>query len=296
MSWLVLSIVSALLLGLYDYFKKLALSRNDVVPVLAGSVAASSAVWLPFVVWSVVSPGSLPHEFFEVGQLTVKEHLLLLAKAALVGSSWVCGYCGIKSLPLSIAAPIRATGPLWTIGLAVLIFAESPTPRQWLGVSVILVSFFAFSIVGRREGIRFHRDKGVFLMVGATLLGALSALYDKFLLQTASISPAAVQAWFTIDLGVLLIPAFWWWHRKPGRRPFRWHWSVPVIGISLLCADILYFIAISQPDALISLISPVRRTSVVVSFLLGILILRERQLVSKGCCVAGIIAGVLLLS
>ncbi len=296
MTWLLLSVGSALLLGLYDYFKKAALRDNAVMPVLFGSVAASALVWLPFAVWSAISPESLPHAFFDVASIAPREHGLLFLKAALVGSSWLLGYHGLKSLPLSIATPIRATAPLWTIALAVLFFGESPTLRQWAGVALILAAFFAFTLVGRREGIHFHRDKGVFLMVGATLLGALSALYDKFLLQTAAITPSAVQAWFTIDLALLLIPAVILSRRSPGTHPFRWHWAIPVIGLTLLAADILYFIAIAQPDALISLISPVRRSSVIVSFLLGIFLFRERHLVAKGLCVIGIIAGMLLLS
>lgn len=296
MSWLLLSIASALLLGLYDYFKKSALLRNDVTPVLFGSVAASSLVWLPFALWSALSPGSLPHPSLDVARIGLRDHGLLLAKALLVGGSWLCGYHGLKSLPLSIATPIRATGPLWTIALAVLLLGESPTGRQWLGIGVILVSFFAFTFVGRREGIHFHRDRGVFLMIGATLLGAVSALYDKFLLQTAGLSPAVVQAWFTIYLAVLLAPAAVRARRAKDRRPFRWHWAIPVIGLTLLAADILYFAAISQPDALISLISPVRRTSVIVSFLLGIVLFKERHVAPKAACVAGIIGGVMLLS
>lgn len=296
MSWLLLSVASALLLGLYDYFKKLALRDNDVMPVLFGSVAASALVWLPFAVWSAISPATLPHAFFDVSHIAPSEHLLLLGKAVLVGSSWLLGFHGLRTLPLSIAAPIRATAPLWTIALAVLLFGESPTLRQWAGITVILGSFFAFTFVGRREGIHFHRDKGVFLMVGATLLGALSALYDKFLLQTAAIPPSAVQAWFTLYLALLLCPAAFFARRAPGARPFRWHWAVPVIGLSLLAADILYFVAISQPGALISLISPVRRTSVIVSFLLGIVLFREKHLIPKAACIAGIISGVLLLS
>ena len=295
-SWLLLSIASALLLGFYDFFKKAALRHNEVTPVLFGSVAASAAVWLPMVAWSKFSPDTLPSEFFHVTGLTPGEHLLLFAKAALVGSSWLCGYIGIRMLPLSIATPIRATGPLWTILLAVLLFHESPAPRQWLGLTVILVSFFAFTFVGRREGIHFHRDKAVFFMIGATVLGALSALYDKYLLQTAGLSPGQVQAWFTIDLALLLVPSLLWWKRNPDRQPFRWHWAVPVIGLTLLAADILYFMAISQPDALISLISPVRRTSVIVSFLLGIVLFGEKHVVAKGLCVASIVGGVLMLS
>lgn len=296
MSWLVLTVVSAVFLGFYDYFKKTALRDNDVTPVLFGSVAASSLLWLPFMVWAAVSPGSLPHPALDVVHLEPREHVLLFFKALLVGCSWVCGYHGLKSLPLSIATPIRATGPLWTIGLAVLLYSEAPSARQWLGLSAILVSFFAFTFVGRKEGIHFHRDKGVGFMIVATVLGALSALYDKFLLQSAAIPATAVQAWFTIDLSLLLVPGLFFWHRRRNRKPFRWHWAIPVIGVTLLAADLLYFVAISQIDTLISLISPVRRSSVIVSFLLGIFVFGERHLVAKSLCVAGIVGGLLLLS
>lgn len=296
MSWLLLTIGSAFLLGFYDYFKKLALADNAVLPVLFGSVAAGALVWLPFVLWSALAPDSLPAGFLHVTGISVGSHGLLLAKAVLVGASWLCGYYGIKSLPLSIASPIRATGPLWTIGFAVVVFGESPTPKQWLGVTIILASFFAFSVVGRREGIHFHRNRAVFFMIGATLLGATSSLYDKYLLQGAHLTPGQVQAWFTIYTAVILIPPLALWRRLPGRHPFHWHWSIPVIGFTLLGADLLYFTAIAQPDALISLISPARRTSVIVSFLLGIFLFREKHLRAKAACVAGIVSGVILLS
>lgn len=296
MSWLLLSVASAVLLGGYDYFKKVALRQNDVTPVLFGGVCASALVWLPFILWSALAPDTLPHAALDVAAISAWDHLLLLGKAVLVGSSWICGYHGLKTLPLSIATPIRATGPLWTIAFAVLFFGESPALKQWFGLALILGSFFAFTFVGRREGIHFHRDKGVFLMIAATLLGAASALYDKFLLQTAGLSPSVVQAWFTIYLAVLLAPASILAGRSPKRRPFQFHWAIPVIGLTLLAADILYFIAISQPDALISLISPVRRSSVIVSFLLGIFLLRERHLGAKAICIVGIITGVVLLS
>ena len=296
MSWLLLTIASAFLLGFYDYFKKLALHDNAVLPVLVGSVAAGALVWLPFVLWSAVAPDSLPAGFLDVSGISARSHGLLFAKAVLVGASWLCGYYGIKSLPLSIASPIRATGPLWTITFAVLLFHEAPSPKQWLGVAVILASFFAFSFVGRREGIHFHRNPAVFFMIGATLLGAASTLYDKFLLQTAHLTPAQVQAWFTIYTTVILLPPLALWRRLGRRHAFHWHWAIPTIGLTLLGADILYFTAIAQPDALISLISPVRRASVIVSFLLGIFLFHEKHRRSKGACIVGIITGVILLS
>ena len=296
MSWLLLTIASAVLLGFYDYFKKVALRDNAVLPVLFGSVVAGAILWLPFMLVSAVAPERIPLEVLRLPSLSTREHGLLFVKAALVGSSWLFGYFGIRSLPLSIATPIRATGPLWTIGLAVLLLHESPTPKQWLGVSLILTAFFAFSLIGRREGIHFHRDKGVFLMIGATLLGATSSLYDKFLLQHAALTPGQVQAWFTCYTAVILVPPMILWWRLPNRHPFHWHISIPAIGVTLLAADLLYFTAISQPGALISLISPVRRASVVVSFLLGIILFGEKHARAKAICVAAIVGGLVLLA
>jgi drug/metabolite transporter (DMT)-like permease len=295
-SWLLLSIASAFLLGLYDYFKKVALHRNAVMPVLFGAVSAGALVWLPFVIWSALAPESLPAEMFHVTDLTWRVHALLFAKSALVGASWLCGYYGLESLPLSIASPIRATAPLWTILMAIAFMGEKPNARQWAGMTVILVSFFAFTAVGRREGFRFEADKSILLIVLATLLGAASALYDKHLLQQESLAPAVVQAWFSIYTALLMIPPMLLWLMKCERSAFRWRWTIPVIGLTLLLADFLYFTAIAQPDAMISLISPVRRTSVAVSFLLGIVLLRETRVLAKSLCVAGILAGVLLLA
>lgn len=295
-SWLFLTMASAFLLGLYDYLKKAALHENAVLPVLFWSVVTGAAVWLPFVVWSMIAPGTLPEVIPRVGGLTGHEHLLLLAKAALVGASWLCGYYGLESLPLSIASPIRATAPLWTIGMAILFLHETPTARQAAGMGVILVFFFAFTFVGRKEGIHFVRNKSVFLMIAATLLGASSALYDKYLLQDAGLAPGEVQAWFSIYTAVLMVPPMMLWMRKGNRGSFEWRWSIPWIGLTLLMADILYFSAIARPDAMISLISPVRRTSVAVSFLLGIVVLKETRVLPKAVCVAGILAGVFLLA
>ena len=295
-SWLLLTIGSALMLGLYDYLKKSALTGNAVVPVLFGSVAAGALVWLPFVIWSMLAPGTLPHPVLDVGGISAREHLLLGAKALIVGLSWVFGYLGMKTLPLSIASPVRATGPIWTIAFAVLCFGESPSARQWVGVLVILLAFFAFSAVGRREGIHFHRDRGIYFIVIATLLGAGSSLYDKHLLQAEHFLPGQVQAWFTIYTSLLLLPLMVWWWRTQDRQAFQWRLAIPGIGLALLAADLLYFSAIAQPGAMISLISPVRRASVVVSFLLGILVFGERQFRIKALCVVAIVSGLLLLA
>lgn len=283
-------------MGLYDFFKKSALRDNAVLPVLFGGIATGSLVWLPFLVWSALSASTLPHPSLHVTEISPLNHLQIFLKSVLVVTSWIFGYLGLKSLPLSIATPIRATSPLWTILMALIFLAERPSPKQWAGVVVILAAFFVFSLAGKKEGIEFHRSKAVAFIVVATIVGACSAIFDKFLLQTADLTPNEVQAWFSLYSTPVMIPALVWWKRQPSRNRFAFRWTIPGIGLALLAADFFYFHAIAQPDALISLISPVRRSAVIISFILGVVLLKEQVRPSKVLAVCGILVGVFLLS
>lgn len=296
MSWVLLSIGSALLLGFYDLAKKQALRDNAVLPVLFFGILTSGLVWAPLVLWAHFAPTSYPIEGLRPVRLDAVLHALVLGKSALVAASWVFGYFALKHLPLSIAAPIRATSPLWTILIAVGWMGEQPAPWQWVGMVVVLVAFYAFSLVGKLEGIHFHRDKWVACIVAATLLGAISSIYDKYLLQVVGIDPATLQAWFSIDLVLVMLPFYLMWRRGVwSRSVFRWSWAIPMIGLLLLAADFLYFTAVSQPDALISVISPLRRAAVIISFMGGIVLHREKNFLAKLWCVLLLLAGVVVI-
>ena len=297
-SWVGLALCSALFLGLYDLAKKAAIKNNAIPAVLFWSIVAGALPWIPWILWSYIDPDTVPWEILRVAVLSPREHGLLLTKAILVGGSWAFAYQALQNLPLSIASPIRATSPLWTILVATLLLGERPSLMQWLGVLVILASFYAFSFVGKWEGIDFRRDRHVGCMVIAAVLASASALYDKFLLQNAGLEPSTVQAWFSVDL--ILVTAPWfvaWWRQDPQRRaPFQWRASIPAIGLLLLVTDFLYFSAVHRPDALISLVSPLRSTSVLVSLVAGVHLYKEQNLRPKAICVLGLLGGVFLVS
>ncbi len=163
---------------------------------------------------------------------------------------------------------------------------ERPELVQWIGMAIVVVSFIAFSRIGKSEGIQFHRDRNVGILVIATILGSCSALYDKYLLQTARLTPATLQVWFSIYLVPVMIPWFVAWYRHHRSAPaFQWRMSIPLIALFLLVADFSYFTAISYPDALISIISPLRRASILVAFLAGVLLMGEKSWRSKLFCI-----------
>ena len=188
---------------------------------------------------------------FLVDSIGPLDHLRLPAKSALVGASWIFGYFAVKHLPLSIAGPIRATSPIWTILFAVALMGERPATLQWAGIAVVLLAFYAFSFIGRLEGIRFHRNKWVGYMLAATLIGAAahSTINSS---SKRSACDLRQSAWFSIYLVLVLAPFALLWQRNIWPRgPFAWRWSIPLIGLALLVADFLYFTAITHPDALI---------------------------------------------
>ncbi len=295
MPWIVASLLSAFFLGLYDLTKKHALRDNAVIPVLFFATLCGAAIWLTLLLANLAAPGLLPAAFV-AEPITPAQHGLLFLKSAIVASSWAFTYFGIKHLPLSLAAPVRATGPIWTLFGALLILGERPTWLQITGIMITLGSFFGLSIAGRAEGVHFTRNKWVGCMVAGTLCGAVSGLYDKFLLGPRhGFTAATVQLWFTLYLPIVFLPiAVGWWRRWWPRNEFHWRSSIPFIALTLLIADFVYFDALRNPEALVSLVSSLRRGSVLVAFAGSIWLFREAHGGRKLPAVLGIVTGIVL--
>ena len=296
MTWIILSLVSAFVLGFYDLAKKSAVRENAVPPVLLLNVLTAASLYLPVVMLSYWKPEFLIGTILEIQPTSATEQLLFALKSVLVGTSWTLAFFALKHLPLSIAAPIRSTSPLFTIVVAVLVLGERPELLQWLGMVVTLVAFFSFSRVGKKEGIHFSSNRWVACMLLATILGSTSSLYDKLLLQDLQYSPATVQAWFSIHLAWVMLPlATYWYVKERKSKPFQWRFSIPLIAICLLIADMLYFSALHQAGSLVSLVSIVRRTSVIIPFAVGVWFLREQHGTKKLICILLMLLGVALI-
>lgn len=294
MPWIIASLVSALFLGCYELCTKHAVHKNAVLPVLFLSNLCSLIVWLVLLGLQWIDPNCLPSSLI-VSPLTWYQHGQLALKSFIVALSWVCTYFAMKHLPVSIASPIRATSPVLTLAGALLILAERPTAMEIAGILTTIVSFFGLSIAGRSEGIHFHRDKWIGFLGMGTVLGACSGLYDKFLLGKAGFSVATVQAWFVIYLTVFFAPlALGWKLRWWPRKEFHWRWSIPLLAFSLLVADFIYFGALRHPDALVSLVTSLRRGSTLVAFIGGIWFFHEERNRQKIWAVSGVLLGIVL--
>ena len=229
----------------------------------------------------------------ELGATTfvVRAHLLVVLKAFIVLSSWICGYFGLKHLPLSIVGPINATRPVLVLVGATLIFGERLNPYQWAGVLVTILSVFLMSRTGKKENIDFKSNKWIWCLAGAVLMGAVSGLYDKFIMK--QLSPMFVQSWFNFYQMIIMavICGLLWYPKRHQSTPFTWKWSIPLISLFICIADFAYFTSLNDPESMISVVSLVRRSSVIVSFACAALIFKERNLRAKAVDLALILIG-----
>lgn len=292
--WLILAFTSAALLGLYDVAKKQAVKNNAVPTVLLLNTLFSSLLFLPVIISSECDLGWFDATIFDVEPQPLRSHLLIILKSAIVLSSWIFGYFGIKHLPLTLVGPINATRPVLVLVGAMLLFGERLNTLQWIGVLLALVSIFMLSRAGKKEGIDFTHNRWILCVAAAAILGAASGLYDRYIMQ--ELEPLFVQSWYNIyQLTMMAIAVMLIHLLQPNRTPFHWSWAIPLISLFLSAADLAYFVALSNEEAMISVVSMIRRGSVVVSFACGAMLFREKNLRAKAIDLIFILAGMIFL-
>ena len=298
--WIIFAFLSAVLLGFYDVFKKQSLRDNAVVPVLFLNTLFCSLLLLPIVVASACG-WILPDSgvFVPVGGWEM--HGPVLLKSCIVLTSWMLGYWGMKHLPLTTVGPINATRPVMTLVGAMLVFGERLNGWQWAGAVLAVVSLYFLGRSSQKEGIYFTRNRWIFCIAGAALLGCVSGLYDKYLMAPISagglgLNRMAVQSWYNIyQCFMMALVAAMLWLPVRKRISFRWHYGIFFISLFLTLADMAYFYALSIPGAMISVVSMVRRGSVLVSFLCGALWLKEKNLKEKFLDMCLVLLGMIFL-
>lgn len=276
--WIWLSLVSACLLGLYDVCKKKALGSNSVLWVLFAATGLSTLFLAPWL---------------RAG--TPAEHLQLSFKAVLVTTSWVSGLLGMKFLPLTTVSTIKGSRPVFVVLFSILLFGEKLALLQWVGVLLALSALGLLSVSSKKEVGAEARTRGFVHMGISVLAGVASALYDKYIM--AQMEPVFVQSWSNLYITVILalclgVQALL---QRDNFKKFEWDWALVIIAVLITVSDFIYFYSLKSPGSMLSIISVVRRSSVIFTFIFGALIFKERNVKVKAFALSVMAAGVLLL-
>jgi len=100
--------------------------------------------------------------------------------------------------------------------------------------------------------------------------------------------------WYTILILILILSITWFPYANK-RKEFTWRWSIVAVGILLQAADYFYFKALQDPEALIMLLSAIKRSQILIAVVVGGLVFKEKNKRKKLVPLVGIMIGVFLI-
>lgn len=295
--WIYLGLLAAFFLGFHNLCKKYAVRENEVLPVLLGTVISGFVFICIFYVVALINPTYAAHHHLEFQNISGQKHGFIAIKSAIMASSWILAYEALKHLPITIVVPIRSAAPFFTFIGAIVIYQENPNLYQWIGFFVIIFSVFLYSQLGKKEGINFRNNLWIYAIIGATFLGSVSGLYDKYLVQSLELNPQTLQFWFCFYtiLILIVIMMFRWFPDPIKREAFQFRWSILGVGVLLQSADYFYFKALQDPQALVMILSAIKRSQLVIAVVVGGWLFKEQNKTKKLVPLIGVIVGVCLI-
>ena len=127
--WTCWILASAVFLAFYDLAKKASVRENAVLPVLLLATVAGGGAYVAV----LGAAGGIPAAL----DVSARDLSLICIKSAIVSTSWVLTYCALRSLPITIATPIRASAPAIVFIAAFFLYGEQPTILQGLGITLV---------------------------------------------------------------------------------------------------------------------------------------------------------------
>ena len=293
--WLWMTLASALMLGIYDVFKKQASTRNDVLHILLYVTSLSTLILSPFIFTSAFGWQWLEGTAFNASPGSLRDHLLVLLKAFIVSISWITGLMGLKNLPITTAGTIKTSRPVFVLLGSILIFGERLNLWQWVAIIIAFVALWLLGHTSKREGFDFVRNRWVLCMWVSVISGVASALLDKHLM--GSLQPMFVQGWcnFYIMLILTVILLVMKYSGSPSYQPYKHDWLILLIALFITWSDFLYFLSLSGEGAMLSVVSILRRSSVIITFVCGAIFFKEKNLKSKGLALLILLVAMVIL-
>jgi len=192
---------------------------------------------------------------------------------------------------LSIVYPLaRATGPLLTIVVAVLLLGERPGPAALAGA--VLIGISALALTG--NPFAWHRSDARHAVRFALLTGCMIATYtvwDKASMATWLIPPLIYDWGSNVFRVCVLLPITR--HRAPGGVARAWREHRGTVVVIALASPLSYILVLTaMVFTPVSLVAPAREVSILFAALMGAHLLREGDVARRAFAAVGMVLGI----
>ena len=221
-------------------------------------------------------------------------------KAVVMTTAWLLFLYSLKKLPISVATPLQILSTLFAIIFGVIFLKEYLTILQSLGIFILLGGLLTLQIISKKESSQktsSFLSRAFFSGVLASFFSALSLTLDRYLLRDL-IDPANLQFWFYIFIFINTFLVFWVL-KTPYKKALqnlktKW-WIFVILSLFLVISDRTYMMAATYPLALLGLLIPMKRLSIIFSVFIGGKAFKERNLNSKILATFVMLIGLVLM-
>lgn len=292
--WAIITLTSAFFFAVKDIFAK-KLFKKDVSPnqVVFEEYFLLLIAILIFFFYKI-----------EFGSYVSYWHFYLM-KALSVGGATLLYFQLLKKYEISLVSPLMNLSPLILLFLSSMFLGEDITAIQIVGIFLIILSTYFLEIIvahhhrekpHKHHFINMGNAKSSFFLISLLMITTISiaAIADKMILEVVDVY---TNMYFT-SLIVLIVMIGYYIQERALVRVFKNMIREPetlVISIFANVSNYLILIAIAIPSALVSLIIPLRRTSTLMSSLIGGMLFHEKHLGKKMIATLGMLVGVLLI-
>lgn len=281
MGYILLTVVSAVFLSLYDFFKKIvAGKKTDIYEVLFFYTFIAFVCGFFF--------------FNQAITTDIKYIFFVFIKALVISLSWLFTMKAVTKLDLSIVTPFSLLGTIFTIILSWIFFNQEIGIIQICGSLIILCGLILLARINEKEKKKDNDYKYLLLIVLSAFLSSISAMIDKAVLSNG-ISKYSVLFWFFLFLSLIYLIVCLIKNKKIYFENIKSNLWTIAIGVCIFLADLFYYQAVSIPSASISTISIVRKLSVFFAVILGSMFLKEGNLLKKSLILIFMIFGLFFI-
>ncbi|OGD97571.1 hypothetical protein A3G16_03375 [Candidatus Curtissbacteria bacterium RIFCSPLOWO2_12_FULL_41_16] len=285
MSWFIFAVLTALFESLKDVFSKRSLGEVDEY-IAAWSLRVFA---LPFLLPALL--------FIEMPQLGDGFWLALAVSGTLNIAATIFYMKALKFSDLSLAVPMITFTPVFLLVTSPLIVHEFPPTLGLLGILLIVAGSYFLNIAERRKGNlapfkALIRQKGPRLMLAVAFIWSITANFDKVGVQNSS--PIFWVIAVNLFLAIAMFPIMLLRSTQSLQTVSKNVQALVPIGLVSALGLTFQMTAINL--ALVAYVISIKRTSSIISVLLGYFLFKEKNLKQRLVGATIMVLGVILIA
>ena len=239
----------------------------------------------------------------DILSVSLEYHIAILIKSFAIFVAWLCALNSIKRLPLSVYSVMDMGRMVFSILCGVIFLNESLGYLQIVGIILVITGITLVNLKKKGNIGAETTYKVVPLILISCILNALSGTLDKFLLSTSPdrwlygddvLTASQMQFWYMLYLTLFYLIYILIKKEKINvKKCLKCPW-IYILSVLFIIADRALFIANTDPNSTVVIMTLLKQSSVLVSIALGRIIYKEKNILYRTLCALLIIAGIVI--